>query len=123
MIELHYQDGKLFFKDYANRDVSIVEDDYLDLISSPERQEIRPCLEECLLEPSEVWWVYETIDNVEYSYYKYIKLYSDLVFVAYVINNDLLNFTLNNFYAYNEHSFSEAEKERTGQLIKSNLKY
>jgi len=119
MIEVESRDGHLVFKDYGNREVTIAQEDYLNLIASPERQAIRPALEECLLNPTEVWWMVEDIEAQNYSYYKYLKVYKDLVFVAVVMHDSVMNFKLNNFYGYDEDNFSEAENERTGQLIKS----
>jgi hypothetical protein len=55
-----------------------------------------------------------------YSFYKYIKVYRDLVFIAYVLFDESLNFHLNNFYGFGDNEFEEADKERCGQLILSN---
>lgn len=116
-------DGEnLFFIDYAKRKLRINQNDYLNLMRSEERRVIRPILEECLQKPTEVWWMVEELEGETYSYYKYIKLYSNLVFIAYVIIDERLNFSLNNFFAYNEDEFHLADNERRGQLILSNLK-
>ena len=116
-------DGKnLIFKDYLSRNVIIKHEDYLDLMRSEERRLIRPALEECLADPTEVWWQIENIEGKDYTCYKYFKLYKNLVFVAYVLLDELMNFHLDNFYGYEENEFDEAEKERSGQLILSKLR-
>jgi hypothetical protein len=113
-------DGKnLIFKDYLNRSVSIAHDDYLDLMRSEERRLIRPALEECLADPTEVWWSIETVEGKDYSYYKYFKFYKNLVFLAYVLIDESLHFHLNNFYGFNENEDEKADRERCGQLILS----
>lgn len=122
MIEVESRDGNLIFKDYLNREISILQEDYLELLRSPERQMVRPALESCFLEPSEVWWVVEDIEGQSYSYYKYLKVYNNLVFVALVMHTDTMENVLNNFYGYGEDQFELAELERKGQLIKSNLR-
>jgi hypothetical protein len=115
-------DGKnLIFKDYQNRSITISHSDYFELIASKERQQIRPLLEDCLIDPTEVWWSVENIEGENYTFYKYIKLYSDLVFIAYVLLDESMGFHLNNFYAFNAEQFDEAEKERCGQLVLSKL--
>jgi len=118
MIEIESRDGHLIFKDYLGREIIIAEEDYLALIANPKAQEIRPNLEDCLKTPTEVWWMVEDIDGKSYSYYKYLKIYRDLVFVAYVLHDATMNFSLNNFYAYDEQNFAGAENERRGQLVK-----
>ncbi len=121
-IEVQSDGEKLIFRDYLNRKVTILHEDYFDLMASPERRVIRPALEDCLSNPSEVWWTFETIEGKEYSYYKYLKVYRDLVFIAVVLMDDFLNFNLNNFYGYDENEVGLAENDRCGQLILSNLK-
>lgn len=89
-------------------------------MSLEEKRAVRPALEDCLKDPTEVWWNKEEIEAVDYYYYKYIKLFSNLVFVAFVVIDDASNFELNNFYGYHENEFNLAEQERKGQLILSN---
>jgi len=119
MKEVQSQDGNLIFMDYQNRKVIISHEDYLNLIVVTKRQEIRPVLEECLAKPSEIWLSKENVDGKEYYFYKYIKVYSNLVFIAYILLDEAMNLLLNNFYGYEEDEFEEAEKERSGQLIHS----
>lgn len=119
MRELQYEDGKLIFSDYLQRKITIAEEDYLELIADNERREFRHALEECLLEPSEVWWDMETIEGVEYSYFKYFKFYRNVVFVVYVMFDDGINMTLNNFYGFREDEFDKVDDERCGNLIHS----
>ncbi len=115
-------DGEyLIFKDYQKRQVIIKHEDYLSLMMVEERQAIRPALEDCLADPTEVWWNVENINGKDYSYYKYIKLYSDFMFVATALLDDSMNFYLNNFYGFEKDEFVEAEKERRGQPILSRL--
>lgn len=118
MIEIESRNGRLIFKDYNNREVSIAEEDYLSLMADPDRRAIRPALEECLLNPTEVWWMVEDIEGETYSYYKYIKIYRNLVFVAYVLHELGMDFTLNHFLAYDDENIAGAEEERKGKLIK-----
>ncbi|NHB70381.1 PBECR2 nuclease fold domain-containing protein [Perlabentimonas gracilis] len=122
MIIANSEDGNLVFKDYQNRKITILHEEYLELMGSEERREIRSALEDCLTNPSEVWFSLENIDGKDYSYYKYIKLYSNLVFIAYVLLNEFLKMKLNNFYGFSMDDIEEAEKERCGQLIFSTLK-
>ncbi len=113
-------DGEnLIFEDYGKRKVMINENDYMELMMSTEKRAIRPALEECLKNPSEVWWNIEEVDGEKYSYYKYFKFYSNLIFIALVLIDDNWNFELNNFYGYEKDDFSLAEKERIGQPIRS----
>ena len=118
-IENQIDGDNLIFHDYANRKVTINQNDYLQLMMSEERRSIRPILEDCLKNPTEVWWNIEEIDGENYSYYKFFKVFSDLVFVAVVLMDEAVNFSLNNFYGYAENEFDQADKERTGQLIRS----
>ncbi|HET8828631.1 MAG TPA: PBECR2 nuclease fold domain-containing protein [Pelobium sp.] len=118
MIVRESREGRLVLKDYLNREVTIAEEDYLNLIAASGRRGVVHCLDECLLEPTEVWWMVEDINGVSYSYYKYFKIYRDLVFIAYVLHNKTMDFELNNFYGFDENNFHEAEKERRGQLIR-----
>jgi hypothetical protein len=90
MIIANSEDGNLVFKDYQNRKITIPHEDYLELMGSEERREIRSALEDCLRNPSEVWFSVENIEGKDYSYYKYIKLYSNLVFIAYVLLDEFL---------------------------------
>lgn len=115
------QDGNLVFKDYQNRNVIISQEDYLALILDAERQKFRSVLEDCLMKPSEVWFSKDEIDGESHFFYKYIKVYSNLVFIAYILFDEFLNLHLNNFYGYGENEFEEAEKERVGQLIHSDF--
>ncbi len=121
-IEVKSDDENLIFEDYQKRKVIIKHNDYLNLMMSEERKVIRPALEDCLSDPTEVWWKVERIEDIDYSYYKYLKLYSNLVFVAVVLINTEANFELNNFYGFNENEFEETDKERNGQLILSKLR-
>lgn len=121
MITVNIKDGRLIFKDYANREVSISENDYLQLMGSAERRAVRVGLEEALLTPTEVFTIMEKIEDVVYHQYKYLKFYRNLIFVAIVTVKDDFSFELNNFYSYNEHEFKEAEKERTGNRVVGNL--
>ena len=117
------QDGEnLIFEDYAQRKVTIKKEDYLELISIKEKRTVRPALDDCLKNPTEVWWNVEETEVVDYYYYKYIKVFSNLVFVAVVVIDEASNFKLNNFYGFQENEFNLAEQERKGQLILSNLK-
>ena len=116
---LQCENGKLIFTDYLQRKITITEEDYLKLIANRERREVRPALEECLTDPSEVWWNMETIEGTEYSYFKYFKFYSNVAFVAYVSLDEFMNMSLNNFYGFREDKFDEVDKERCGQLIRS----
>ncbi len=120
-IEVQSDGENLIFEDYQKRKVIIKHDDYLSLMRAEERRIIRPSLEECLADPTEVWWAIESIEGKDYSYYKYIKLYSDFIFMATALLDDSMNFHLNNFYGFEEDEFAEAEKERRGQLILSKL--
>lgn len=115
--ELQSDGENIIFKDYLNRNVSIAHEDYLDLMRSEERRLIRPALEDCLADPSEVWWTIENVEGKDYTFYKYFKFYSNLAFVAYVLLDESLNFHLNNFYGFDENESDEADKERCGQLI------
>jgi len=117
--EIQSDGQNLIFEDYLNRKVTIEHEDYLDLMRSEKRRSIRPVLEDCLADPTEVWWQIENIEGKDYTFYKYIKLYKNIVFVAYVLLDELMNFHLNNFYGYEENEFDEADKERSGQLILS----
>lgn len=119
-IEVKTDGENLIFEDYGKRKVTIKQDDYLELMSLEEKRAVRPALEDCLKDPTEVWWNKEEIEAVDYYYYKYIKLFSNLVFVAFVVIDDASNFELNNFYGYHENEFNLAEQERKGQLILSN---
>lgn len=119
--EIESDGVNLIFKDYQNRKVTIKHEDYLDLMTSKERRLIRPALEDCLADPTEIWWSIENIGNKGYTYYKYFKIYKDLVFIAYVLLDESMNFHLNNFFGFEENEFDEAEKERCGQLILSKL--
>jgi len=120
-IEIQFDGENLIFLDYADRKVTIKENDYLQLMMSEERRAIRPILETCLKDPTEVWWNIEEIEGEQYSYYKYFKAYSNLIFVALVLMDDSVNFELNNFYGYKEGEFDLAEEERKGRLIRSNI--
>lgn len=120
--ELQSDGENIIFKDYLNRNVTIEHGDYLNLMKSEERRFVRPALEDCLAEPTEIWWVLDKVDNKDYSCYKYIKIYKNLVFIAYVILDKSMNFQLNNFYGFEENEFDEADKERCGQLILSKLR-
>ena len=122
-IEIQSDGENLIFFDYANRKVTIKETDFLQLMMSEERRSIRPILEDCLKNPTEVWWNIEDIEGKNYSYYKFFKVYSNLVFVALVLMDEALNFHLNNFYGFAENEFELAEKERKGRLIRSNLNH
>lgn len=55
--ELQSDGENIIFKDYLNRNVTIVHEDYLNLMMSEERRSIRPALEDCLADPTEVWWL------------------------------------------------------------------
>ena len=90
-------------------------------MASVQRRSIRQALEDCLADPTEVWWTIENIEGKDYTFYKYIKLYKNLAFIAYVLLDELLNFHLNNFYGFDENEFDEADKERCGQLVLSKL--
>jgi hypothetical protein len=120
-IEVQSDGENLIFKDYQNRNITISHSDYFELISSKERQQIRPSLEDCLIDPTEVWWSVENFEGENYTFYKYIKLYRDFVFVAYVLLEEFMGFNLNNFYGFNAEQIDEAEKERSGQLVLSKL--
>ena len=120
-IEVQSDGANLIFKDYQHRKIVISHEDYLELIAVPERQQIRPVLEDCLLDPTEVWWSVENSDGINHTFFKYIKLYSNLVFIAYVLLDETMGLHLNNFYAFNDNQFDDAEKERCGQLILSKL--
>lgn len=119
--ELQSDGENIIFKDYLNRNVTIVHEDYLNLMMSEERRSIRPALEDCLVDPTEVWWLIESVEGKDYTFYKYIKLYKNLAFIAYVLLDELMDFHLNNFYGFDENEFDEADKERCGQLILSKL--
>lgn len=116
------RNGKLIFKDYANREVSISEKDYLDLMSAPERQAIRANLEDCFQDPSEMWWEIAEVEGEKYTVYKYFKLYKEGLFVIYVILDELQNFSLNNFFWIGNDDLDQAEEFRHGMLIFSKLK-
>jgi hypothetical protein len=118
-IVAHSDGENLIFKDYQNRKVIIKHEDYINLMMNEDRRAVRPALEDCLAEPNEVWWLVENIEGEDYSFYKYIKYYKNLVFIAYVLFDEYLNFHLNNFYGFGEDETDEAEKERCGQLILS----
>jgi|GEM_PF-2032056 len=116
-------DGEnLIFTDYLKRKVTIQHEDYLGLMRSEKRRSIRPALEDCLADPSEVWCLIENIEGKDYTCYKYFKVYRNLVFLAYVLLDETMNFHLNNFYGFGENEFDEADKERRGQLILSKLR-
>ena len=119
--ELQSDGENIIFKDYLNRNVTIKHEDYLDLMASIQRQSIRPALEDCLADPTEVWWTIENIEGKDYTFYKYIKLYKNLAFIAYVLLDEFLNFRLNNFSGFDENESEEADKERCGQLVLSKL--
>ena len=121
-IEVKSDGENLIFEDYQKRKITIPHEDYIELISSKERQAIRPALEDGLTNPDEVWWMVETIEGVNVSYYKYIKFYRDAAFIAYVEIDENLNFHLNNFYAFADENYEEVDKERCGQLILSKQK-
>lgn len=120
-IEVQSDGENLIFKDCLNREVTISQKDYLNLMMSEKRRFIRPALEDCLAEPMEVWWLIENIEGKDYTFYKYIKLYKNLAYVSYVLLDESMNFHLNNFYGFDEAEFDEADKERNGQLILSKL--
>jgi len=117
--EIQSDGQNLIFEDYLKRKVTIEHEDYLDLLRSEKRRLVRPALEDCLADPTEVWWQIENIEGKDYTFYKYIKLYKNMVFVAYILLDELMNFHLNNFYGFEENEFDEADKERSGQLILS----
>ena len=121
-IEVKSDDENLIFEDYQKRKVIIKHSDYLSLMMSEERMAIRPVLEDCLMDPTEVWWKVEKIEGIDYSFYKYFKLFSNLVFIAVVMVDAGADFELNNFYSFNDNEFDEADKERNGQLILSKLR-
>lgn len=120
-IEVQSDGENLIFKDYLNREVTIKQEDYLNLMMSKKRRFVRPALEDCLADPTEVWWLIENVEGKDYTYYKYIKFYKNLAFVAYVLLDEIMNFHLNNFYGFEENESDEADKERSGQLILSKL--
>lgn len=74
-MELQSDGENIIFKDYLNRNVSIAHEDFLDLMRSEERRLIRPALEDCLADPSEVWWSVENVEGEDNTYYKYFKNY------------------------------------------------
>ena len=121
-LEVKSDDENLIFEDYQKRKVIIKHSDYLSLMMSEERMAIRPVLEDCLMDPTEVWWKVEKIEGIDYSFYKYFKLFSNLVFIAVVMVDAGADFELNNFYSFNDNEFDEADKERNGQLILSKLR-
>lgn len=115
-------DGEnLIFNDYLNRTIKIKQEDYLELIRDVERRNIRPALEECFSDPTEVWFNKENVEGKDYYYYKFIKLYSNLAFIAIILIDDLLRLTLNNFYGFDEDELNQVNEERKGQLILSKL--
>lgn len=115
-------DGEnLIFNDYLNRTIKIKQEDYLELIRDEERWNIRPALEECFSDPTEVWFNKENVEGKDYYYYKFIKLYSNLAFIAIILIDDLLRLTLNNFYGFDEDELNQVNEERKGQLILSKL--
>lgn len=120
-IEVQSDGVNLIFEDYQKRKVTIKQDDYLELMMFEKRRVYRPVLEECLKNPTEVWWTIEHVEGVDYTLYKYIKIFSDLVFIAYVVVEDMTCFQLNNFYGFEEDEFEKAEEERSGSLILSKL--
>jgi len=119
--EIESDGVNLIFKDFQNRKVTIKHEDYLDLMTIEERRLIRPTLEDSLADPTEIWCSIESFENKGYTYYKYFKIYKDLVFIAYVLLDESMNFHLNNFFGFEKNEFDEAEKERCGQLILSKL--
>ncbi len=114
---IQYDGEYLKFKDYGDRIVKIKESDYLKLMSFPEVRVVRPALEECLMKPSEVWIGAQVVDGITYNYYRYIKLYSNLIFVALITIDESQNFLLNNMYGYLEGEFELAEEDRIGRRI------
>ena len=115
-------DGEnLIFNDYLNRTIKIKQEDYLELIRDEERWNIRPALEECFSDPTEVWFNVENVEGEDYCYYKFIKLYSNLAFIAIILIDDLVRLTLNNFYGFDEDELNQVNEERKGQLILSKL--
>lgn len=120
-IEVLSDGENLIFEDYQKRKVTIKHEDYLYIMQDEERQVYRPALEDCLKDPTEVWWTVEHFEGVDFTVYKYIKVYSNLVFIAWVTVENLTKFELNNFYGFEEEKLDEAEMERSGSLIFSNL--
>lgn len=53
--ELKHLDGKLIFEDYAKREVSFMEENYLNLMAQDSKFAHRSCLEECMSDPAELW--------------------------------------------------------------------
>ncbi len=116
-----YSDGENFiFKDYLERKIIINENNYLELSLSNNRKNFLPVLDDLFLQPTEVWFNMEEIEGESYFYLKYIKVFKDAVFIAFVIMEDEFNFTLNNFYIYDENEFDKADEERVGKLIHTN---
>ena len=112
--ELIWKDGKLIFKDYALRNVSILEEKYLELMSNREKQAVRTGLEDCLYQPDEVW-----IDKVEteegkISLYRYFKFYKDGTYLVLARVNSTSNFQLIDFSFFEEEQISEVEQLRKG---------
>jgi hypothetical protein len=111
----------LIFEDYAKRELSILEKNYLKLMTMPDKQEHRSCLEECLTDPTEVWWEVRKMDDIDVTFYKYIKLYSNGTFMALALVDEVANLFLNNFYWFDISESEKVEKLRRGILISSNL--
>ncbi len=120
--EIKYRDGKLIFEDYAKREVCILEEDYLNLMAASERRLIRPNLEDCLKNPTEMWWEVMNVDGEDYTVYKYFKLFSDGVFIVFAILDEFQNFTLNNFFFFDLQELEKINEVRRGMLIFSKLK-
>jgi hypothetical protein len=118
-IEVQSDGEHLIFEDYLNRKVTINHEDYLNLMMFEKRRAYRPALEDCLKDPTEVWWSIEHVDGVDYTLYKYIKVYKNLVFIAYVVVEDMTIFKLNNFFGFDDNEIAEADRERCGQLVLS----
>ena len=119
MIVSTCRDNYLVFKDYYDREVIILQEDYLKLMSDPERRRFRPVLDECLADPTEVWWDKETVDGNDYFYFKYFKFYKDGAFIAWVLLDESQKLHLNNFYGFGDEELDMISEERCGQLIRS----
>ncbi|MEP1085774.1 MAG: PBECR2 nuclease fold domain-containing protein [Algoriphagus sp.] len=120
--EIKYKDGKLIFEDYAKREVSIREENYLKLMAVEAKYAYRSCLEECLTDPTEVWWEVKAKDGQDLKIYKYIKVYGNGYFVIFALVDEFLNFHLNNFYWFETSESEIIDKLRFGIPVISKLR-
>lgn len=120
--ELKSGDGELIFEDYAKREVCIKEENYLKLMAVESKYAYRSCLEECLIDPTEVWWQVKAKDGQDLTIYKYIKVYRNGYFATFVLVDELLKFHLNNFFWFETSESETVDKLRSGMLVTSKLK-